>query len=241
MGSRWVGLSRSTNSLSRFMRLTLWVAASSCPTHFHGGNELRSSLILQRRILRYLQRRGRIPRTDDADPYPPEPDVPRFDQLCAASVQGRVALGPGSGSVVEHWVVKVTHSPASFRAGCVVSSNACRCAENSRSRSESKNGLRGPHEARRIARCGLRPGPTPRDGPWQGSLITVVVRLDVLRSSEPAENGVRVLRNFPRGARVRLVAPGVRNATEGRGARRRRVERHDVQVATAVTERSVRD
>ena len=57
--------------------------------------------ILHRRILRYLQRRGRIPRTDYADSDPPEPDEPLFAQLCAASVQSRVALGPKRGSAVE--------------------------------------------------------------------------------------------------------------------------------------------
>jgi hypothetical protein len=56
---------------------------------------------LHRRILRYLQRRGRIPRSEHDDSDPPEPDEPLFAQLCAASVQSRVALGPQSGRAVE--------------------------------------------------------------------------------------------------------------------------------------------
>jgi hypothetical protein len=57
--------------------------------------------ILHRRILRYLRRLGRIPRDEHDDSAEPELDEPLFAQLCAASVQGRVALGPKSGATVE--------------------------------------------------------------------------------------------------------------------------------------------
>jgi len=58
---------------------------------------------LRRRIVNYLRRRGRIPRDEHDDSAPPEPDEPLFAELCAASVQGRVALGPNSGAAVERF------------------------------------------------------------------------------------------------------------------------------------------
>ncbi len=57
--------------------------------------------ILHRRILRYFRRLGRLPRDEHDETSQPEPDEPLFAQLCAASVQGRVALGPQSGTAVE--------------------------------------------------------------------------------------------------------------------------------------------
>ena len=57
--------------------------------------------VLHRRILRYLRRLGRIPRDEHDDAAEPELDEPLFAQLCAASVQSRVALGPKSGAAVE--------------------------------------------------------------------------------------------------------------------------------------------
>ncbi|MFM8780592.1 MAG: transposase, partial [Gemmatimonadota bacterium] len=53
---------------------------------------------LARRITRYLERQGRLPRAHspaDAD-EPAEHDAALFDQLCAASVQGGAALAPES-------------------------------------------------------------------------------------------------------------------------------------------------
>ena len=53
---------------------------------------------LARRITRYLEREGRLPRAyapADAD-EPAEHDAPLFDQLCAASIQGGAALAPES-------------------------------------------------------------------------------------------------------------------------------------------------
>jgi len=49
---------------------------------------------LRRRIVKYLRRCGRIPRDEHDESPPPEPEEPLFAELCAASVQGRVALGP---------------------------------------------------------------------------------------------------------------------------------------------------
>jgi hypothetical protein len=57
--------------------------------------------ILHRRILRCLRRLGRIPRDEHDDLAEPELDEPLFAELCAASVPGRVALGPKSGAAVE--------------------------------------------------------------------------------------------------------------------------------------------
>ncbi|MBK7642132.1 MAG: transposase [Planctomycetes bacterium] len=57
--------------------------------------------LLHRRILRYLRRRGRLPRDEHEEPLEAEPDEPLFAQLCAASVQGRVALGSKSGARVQ--------------------------------------------------------------------------------------------------------------------------------------------
>jgi len=53
--------------------------------------------ILHRRIVRYLQRRGRLPRAEQAEHDEPAPDEPLLALLSAASVEGRVALGPESG------------------------------------------------------------------------------------------------------------------------------------------------
>ena len=53
---------------------------------------------LHRRITRYLQRTGHLPRDPHGDEAPQdEPDEPLLAQLGAASVQGRVALGQASG------------------------------------------------------------------------------------------------------------------------------------------------
>jgi len=57
--------------------------------------------ILHRRILRYLRGLGQIPRDEHDESPQPEPDEPLFAQLCSASVQGRVALGPKSGTALE--------------------------------------------------------------------------------------------------------------------------------------------
>jgi hypothetical protein len=62
---------------------------------------------LARRITRCFERQGRLPRahTQDAD-QPDEHDASRFDQLCAASIQGGAALAP-DGRVIyclkQHW------------------------------------------------------------------------------------------------------------------------------------------
>jgi len=58
---------------------------------------------LRRRIVKYLRRCGRIPRDEHDESAQPEPDEPLFAELCAASVQGRVALGPNSGAAVERF------------------------------------------------------------------------------------------------------------------------------------------
>ena len=56
---------------------------------------------LHRRITRYLQRHGHLPRDKESDgPPDSEPDEPLLAQLGAASVQGRVALGQDSGRPV---------------------------------------------------------------------------------------------------------------------------------------------
>ena len=56
---------------------------------------------LHRRITRYLQRTGHLPRDPHGDEAPQdEPDEPLLAQLGAASVQGRVALGQASGRPV---------------------------------------------------------------------------------------------------------------------------------------------
>ncbi len=46
---------------------------------------------------RHLARRGRLARCEGDEPSPPETDEPLLARLDAASVQGRVALGPNSG------------------------------------------------------------------------------------------------------------------------------------------------
>ncbi len=57
--------------------------------------------LLHRRIVHYLRRRGRLPRDEYDELCEPEPDEPLFAQLCAASVQARVALGAKSGTRAE--------------------------------------------------------------------------------------------------------------------------------------------
>jgi len=73
---------------------------------FQPASELRDedvahgSAILHRRIVRHLQRGGRLPRekhAEHAEHDGPEPDEPPLALLSAASVQGRTALGPDSG------------------------------------------------------------------------------------------------------------------------------------------------
>lgn len=64
-------------------------------------NVVEVDTVLHRRTLRDLRRLGRIPRDDHDESSQPEPDEPWFAQLCAASVQGRVAPGPKSGSAIE--------------------------------------------------------------------------------------------------------------------------------------------
>jgi hypothetical protein len=59
---------------------------------------------LARRITRYLERQGRLPRAQapaDSD-EPPEHDAPLFAQLCAASIQGGAALAPESSRPIAH-------------------------------------------------------------------------------------------------------------------------------------------
>jgi len=46
--------------------------------------------------VRYLQRRGRLPRAEQAEHDEPAPDEPLLALMSAASVEGRVALGPES-------------------------------------------------------------------------------------------------------------------------------------------------
>jgi len=53
--------------------------------------------ILHLRIVRYLQRRGRLAREEHAEHDEPVPDEPLLALMSAASVEGRVALGPESG------------------------------------------------------------------------------------------------------------------------------------------------
>jgi hypothetical protein len=50
--------------------------------------------ILHRRIVRHLQRRGRLPREDHVEHDEPVLDEPLLALMSAASVEGRVALGP---------------------------------------------------------------------------------------------------------------------------------------------------
>ena len=57
--------------------------------------------IVHRRILRYLRRVGRLPRDEQDESSEPVPDDPLFAQLCAASVQSRVALGAKSGALCQ--------------------------------------------------------------------------------------------------------------------------------------------
>jgi hypothetical protein len=77
------------------------------PPSFHAAPPLTDqdvvavTTILHRRILRYLRQLGRIPRDEHVDSAQLEPDEPLFAQMCAASVQGRVAIGPKSGGAVE--------------------------------------------------------------------------------------------------------------------------------------------
>jgi len=61
---------------------------------------VRLTALLHRRIARYLERRGRIARQDEAAHDEPEPDEPLLAQLSAASVEGRSALGPERGQAI---------------------------------------------------------------------------------------------------------------------------------------------
>ncbi|MCY2958955.1 MAG: transposase [Planctomycetota bacterium] len=50
--------------------------------------------LLVRRIVRYLQRRGRLPREEHVELDEPAPDEPLLALISAASVEGRIELGP---------------------------------------------------------------------------------------------------------------------------------------------------
>jgi hypothetical protein len=54
----------------------------------------------RRRITRYLQRTGHLPREEVGEDLPPEPEEPLLAELAAASIQGRVALGAKRGAPV---------------------------------------------------------------------------------------------------------------------------------------------
>jgi hypothetical protein len=60
-------------------------------------NVARVTALLHHRIVRYLQRRGRLPRQEQAEHDEPAPDDPLLAFVSAASVEGLVALGPESG------------------------------------------------------------------------------------------------------------------------------------------------
>jgi hypothetical protein len=50
--------------------------------------------LLVRRVVRYLQRRGRLPHQEQAEHDAAVPDEPLLAHISAASVAGRIALGP---------------------------------------------------------------------------------------------------------------------------------------------------
>jgi hypothetical protein len=56
--------------------------------------------LLVRRVVRYLQRRGRLPNQEQAEHDAAAPDEPLLAHISAASVEGRIALGPKSGQPV---------------------------------------------------------------------------------------------------------------------------------------------
>ena len=90
---------------------------------------------LHRRILRYLQRRGRIPRSEHDDSDPPEPDEPLFAELCAAlgrKVAWRSGLRRAERSSA--WAgARLTRAPAPSRASCAVTSTTSRYTPKSAS------------------------------------------------------------------------------------------------------------
>ncbi|MCP3915253.1 MAG: IS91 family transposase, partial [bacterium] len=55
---------------------------------------------LWRRITRYLQRRGQLPREGEGEVAQAEPEEPLLAELAGASIQGRVAMGPKRGAAV---------------------------------------------------------------------------------------------------------------------------------------------
>ncbi len=77
------------------------------PPSFHEAEPLTDRDVVEvtttihRRILRYLRRVGRLPRDEQEESSEAEPDEPLFAELCAASVQGRVALGAQRGAGIE--------------------------------------------------------------------------------------------------------------------------------------------
>jgi hypothetical protein len=76
------------------------------PPRFHPAPPLtddevvRLAALLCRRIVRHLQRRGRLPRAEDTARDEADPDEPLFAHLSAASVEGRCALGPERGAPI---------------------------------------------------------------------------------------------------------------------------------------------
>ncbi len=74
---------------------------------------------LRDRVLRLLRKRGKPPPEDDEgidDPGCDEPSL--FEGLSAASVQGKIALGPHAGHIAPRLGRGTAHEPLSSAASC---------------------------------------------------------------------------------------------------------------------------
>ena len=80
--------------------------------------------LLVRRVVRYLQRRGRLPHQEQAEHDAAVPDEPLLAHISRASVAGRIALGPKSGQPQSGVVASATVVRSSFPARCAATSRA---------------------------------------------------------------------------------------------------------------------
>jgi hypothetical protein len=83
--------------------------------------------LLVRRVVRYLQRRGRLPHQEQAEHDAAGPDEPLLAHISRASVAGRIALGPKSGQPQSGVVASAAFGRSSFPASCAATSRASRC------------------------------------------------------------------------------------------------------------------
>jgi hypothetical protein len=111
--------------------------SSFAPARFQPAVELTDqdvvhvTRLLVRRVVRYLQRRGRLPHREPAEHDASARDEPLLAHISAASVAGRIALGPERGQPQSGVVASATVGRSSFPASGAATSRASHCTPRS--------------------------------------------------------------------------------------------------------------